>query len=377
MKPTIITILLALFTLTTAAQPMRQREQSDARINSAESQQRKTESQINSEVSETVELMGILSRTAGFEEFCNDLAGQYTKDTEAWFAQYREHPTVAYYKDIRAKHGIGFEKVTNMAVHLEIEKGKVKLIGDRAELTGGWQNVDLDDFVKRLNKFYADTRFHEFFEQHQSFYNDFLKAYDAQVMPYIHTDWYGKFFHGTESDERFRIIIGFSYGWSNNGVFRQLPGQPREVFAICGYYLNPQTGLFSFDTSLPLHEFSHSFVNLLLEKAENEKAMQKVGQKLFQRSQSTMEQQHYHDWHIVINESLVRAAVIVYFYEHGINQFAMNMLNIETMGKGFPWMLDVVAALRYYSTHREQYPTLNDFYPEIARFLSKYNEDAK
>ena len=54
--------------------------------------------QIKSEVSETVELMSILSRTARFEEFSNDLAGQYSKDTEAWFAQYREHPTVAYYK---------------------------------------------------------------------------------------------------------------------------------------------------------------------------------------------------------------------------------------------------------------------------------------
>ena len=48
------------------------------------------------------------------------------------------------------------------------------------------------------------------------------------------------------------------------------------------------------------------------------------------------------------------------------------MLTIETMKNGFPWMLDVVAALRYYATHREQYPTLDDFYPEIARCLSKY-----
>ncbi|MBQ3948773.1 MAG: DUF4932 domain-containing protein, partial [Ruminococcus sp.] len=68
-----------------------------------------------------------------------------------------------------------------MAVHLEIDKGKVTLVGDRAELTGGWQDVDLDDFVKRLDKFYADTRFHEFFEQHQELYNDFLKTYDAIV----------------------------------------------------------------------------------------------------------------------------------------------------------------------------------------------------
>jgi hypothetical protein len=112
-------------------------------------------------------------------------------------------------------------------------------------------------------------------------------------------------------------------------------------------------------------------VNPLLEKTENEKAMQEVGQRLLQLSQSAMKQQAYNDWHIVINESLVRAAVIVYFYENGFNQFVSSMLNVETMQNGFPWMLDVVSALRYYSTHREQYPTLNDFYPEIARFLSK------
>lgn len=346
MKQTLLTILFALLTISAMAQ-------------------------IKSEASETVELMGILSRTAGFQEFSNDLAGQYSKDTEAWFAQYREHPTVTYYKELRAKNGIAYDRVTNMAVHLEIEKGKVKLVGNRAELTGGWQNVDLDDFIKRLNKFYADSRFHEFFEQHRTFYNDFLKQYDTNVMPYIHTDWYGKFYNGTGSDEHFRIIIGFTYGSTNNGASRQLPGQPRELFAVCGYYMNPQTGRPNFDSSLPLHEFNHSFVNPLLEKAENENAMQEVGQKLFQRSQSAMKQQAYNDWHIVINESLVRAAVIVYLYENGFNQFVSSMLNVETMQNGFPWMLDVVSALRYYSTHREQYPTLNDFYPEIARFLSK------
>ena len=345
MKQTIFTILVTLLTISATAQ-------------------------IKSEVSETVELMGILSRTAGFQEFSNDLAGQYSKDTEAWFAQYREHPTVTYYKELRAKNGIAYDRVTNMAVHLEIEKGKVKLIGNRSELTGGWQDVDLDDFVKRLNKFYADTRFHDFFEQHQTFYNDFLKAYDKNIIA-IKPEWYGRFYNGTAPTEQFRIIIGFTYGTTNNGASRQLAGQPRELFAVCGYNLNPQTGRPNFDSSLPLHEFNHSFVNPLLEKNENEKAMQEVGQRLFQLSQSTMMQQHYNDWHIVINESLVRAAVIVYIYENGFNQFVSSMLNVETMQNGFPWMLDVVAALRYYSTHREQYPTLNDFYPEIARFLNK------
>jgi hypothetical protein len=47
------------------------------------------------------------------------------------------------------------------------------------------------------------------------------------------------------------------------------------------------------------------------------------------------------------------------------------MLTIE-MGNGFPWMRDVVTALIYYDAHRDQYPTISSFYPEIARCLSKY-----
>ena len=53
----------------------------------------KAESQIKVEASETVELMSVLSRTAGFREYCMDMAGQYSKDTEIWFAPYKEHPS--------------------------------------------------------------------------------------------------------------------------------------------------------------------------------------------------------------------------------------------------------------------------------------------
>lgn len=329
--------------------------------------------QVKVEVSETVELMAILSRTAGFEEFSGNYAGQYSKDTEAWFASYKNHPTVAYYQDIRAKQNIAYERVTNMAVHLDIEKGKLKLIGDRKELTNGWQNVDLDDFVKRLNKFYTDTRFHEFFEQHQAFYDEYLKAYEANVAVNIHPEWYSHFYNGTEPTEQFRIIIGFSYGSTNNGVSRQLPGQPRELFAVCGYRLNPTTGTPYYDASLPIHEFSHPYVNPLLDNATNAATMQAPGQKLLQLAQSAMETQHYPEWQIVINESIVRAAVVLYMHEQGFQQqMVLNVLAFQMMNEGFPWTLDVVSALNYYAAHRDQYKTLNDFYPEIARSLDKH-----
>jgi hypothetical protein len=189
----------------------------------------------------------------------------------------------------------------------------------------------------------------------------------------IHPEWYSHFYNGTEPTEQFRIIIGFSYGSTNNGVSRQLPGQPRELFAVCGYRLNPTTGTPYYDASLPIHEFSHPYVNPLLDNATNAATMQVPGQKLLQLAQSAMEIQHYPEWQIVINESIVRAAVVLYMHEQGYQQqMVLNVLAFQMMNEGFPWTLDVVSALNYYAAHRNQYKTLNDFYPEIARSLDKY-----
>ena len=90
--------------------------------------------QIIVEASETVELMAILSRTAGFREYCMDMGGQYTKDTEAWLAPYKQHPAVAYMKDLRSKYNIGYDAVMTMAINLETDGKKVTMTGEKLNL---------------------------------------------------------------------------------------------------------------------------------------------------------------------------------------------------------------------------------------------------
>ena len=333
------------------------------------------QAEIKVEVSETVELMGVLSRTAGFDEYCQDVAGQYSKDTEMWFASYRQHPTVVYYQELRNKYGIGYDRVTNMGVHLEISKGKVKLAGDREELDNGWQNVNLDEFVDRLNKFYKETRFHDFYEQHRAFYDEGLKDFETNVMPVFHQDWYSRFY-GNEASEQFHVLIGFTLGRNNNGARRQLEGKPKDVFAVMGYNINPQMGRPSWDASILIHEFNHSFVNPLLDIPANAAKMEKVGAKLFLFSKFLMERQAYNTWQIVINESIVRAAVYIYMRDYGlINKGTLNFLFDEVWNNGFQWVPELVESLRYYASHREEYKTLNDYYPEIVSCLSKYITD--
>lgn len=334
--------------------------------------------QIRVEVSEVVELMSVLARTADYEEYSNNLAGQYSKDTEEWFAPYKEHTAVALSRDIRAKYGIGHERVMNMAIHLDIDNGKIALIGDRKELNNGWQNVNLDDFMKKLNKFYKDTHFHEFFEQHLAFYEDYTKKYEANVMPVFHPEWFSRFHYGTELTDQFHVIINFTCGDNNYGISRQMAGQPREIFTIMGYWIVPSEGSPRYDAALLFHEANHPYVNPLLDNGDNIKVMENVGKKLLGIRKSAMVQSAYDDWRIVINESLVRAAVIIYMQDMGYRseQF-LNVMSLEMVHKGFPWTFDLAGALRYYSAHREQYKTLDDFYPEIARCLEKYVENAE
>lgn len=352
MKKTILSIILAVATTLTAT------------------------AQIKVEVSETVELMSILARMAGYQEYSMDLAGQYTKDTETWFAPYRQHAAVALASDIRAKYGIGYERVMNMAVHLNVEKGKLTLLGNRAELNNGlnngWQNVDVDDFVEKLNQFYKDTRFHKFFEQHRTFYDEGVKNFETEVMPKFHQDWYARFY-GNDAPGQFHVIVNFTYGRHNNGVNRQLPDRPFEVFAIMGYQLNPTTGQPQWFPDILIHEFNHSFVNPLLDNAANVALIEKIGQRLYMWSQPEMNNQAYNDWRIVINESIVRAAVFVYMMDNGLagKQTLNDMFN-EIWRNGFRWTPELVTSLRYYANHRDQYKTMNDFYPEIAKCLEKY-----
>ena len=336
------------------------------------------QAKVDVEVSETVELMSILARTAGSQEFCMDMAGDYTKDTEAWFASFKEHPAVRAYQELQQDYGIGYNAPMDLAVNLVIDGSRLKFVGDKKCMDDRWMNVDIDAFVSKLNDFYTDTRFHEFFQQHQSFYNDVLQQYEAKVMQYFNQDWYPRFY-GTEPGEIFRLIIGFTNGGGNYGVNRQLPGKPKESFSVCGYWSYPGRGSLvdpknakTGAAPILIHEFNHSFVNPLQETEKNAKLLGDIPQRLLEQDYYTMSRQAYPEGKTVFNESVVRAAVVLYMMENGYSAQEVQNEIMEQVSRGFKWTPELVAALRDYSAHRNKYPTLNDFYPQIAKVLNKY-----
>lgn len=339
-----------------------------------------TSAQIKVESSEAVELMSIASRMASFREYCMDAGGQYTQDTEEWFAPYRNHNFIKFYQSLRNQYGIGYDAVMNMAINLDINGQELSLLGDKSSLERRWTQVDIDTFLVKLNEFYIDSRFHEFYQNHKSFYDEVLRTYEANVMQYFHQDWYAQFY-GTEPKDIFHVVIGFTNGGGNYGPNRQLPGQPKEVFAICGYYIDPDTGK-AYENGMDyastlIHEFNHSFVNYLYES--NATALDPISKKLQKLSAYSMRNQAYTNGETIINESIVRAAVIMYMHDNGFSKQQIEDEIYDQVSRGFHWMPELVIALKNYSINRKRYPTLADYYPEIAKCLSKYcnNEDKR
>ena len=85
-----------------------------------------------------------------------------------------------------------------------------------------------------------------------------------------------------------------------------------------------------------------------------------------------MSRQNYNSWQTILNESIVRAAVINYMMENGFDNQHVQREMLDQVVRDFRWMPELVSALRNYIGSRSQYPTLNDFYPEIARTLNEY-----
>lgn len=325
-------------------------------------------------VSEPVELMSILAKTAGYREYCNDMAGAYTDATNEWFAPYSSHPTVRYMQEIREKYGISYDAVAAMAVRLEcVGDGTVRFldceddIGDKR-----WKNIPLDSFLVRLNQFYTDTRFHAFYLRHAPLFSRIVGKFREDVLKGFDPSWYSSFY-GKQTESGFPIVIGVSNGGGNYGAHRQLRGRQRENFAIIGCYIEKGDSVPDYSYYLPtlIHEFNHSFANGLISSADSLQAA-RVGNVLYRMSALAMRRQAYGNGETVLNESLVRAAVIIYLSDHRSVHPTPEEALADEIACGFGWMPELVTALQKYRKSRKKYPNLTSYAPELLKTLSGY-----
>jgi Domain of unknown function (DUF4932) len=316
-------------------------------------------------VDKRVELMSIVARLADYGEYVRNDHKKYADDVDAYFSKYKDHQLIAYSRRIRNSNSIAFDAIASMAVHLDPDlKPKVPFTDQIPDKR--WGKATADEFVRLLRQFAKDSNADAFFAAHSDLYGTAEQRFQT-IVDKVDFDWYKKFY-GEVPKGSFNQYIGLLIGGMNFGPKVVYPSGREDSFAITGTWQTDKDGLPVYDDDVIetiIHEFNHSFINHLVFAREKEFAVS--GEAMFKPVADKMKRLAYGSWQATMNESLVRAAVIRYIYDHKSYDQADGEL-ISQRNLGFLWIDELFVLLGAYENNRKQYPTFRSFMPLIEGY---------
>jgi hypothetical protein len=323
-------------------------------------------------VDERIELLSIVFRLAGNQEYNSEEYKEYAKDINSHFSRYKNHPLIQFAKLLADSNSVGYDAVMCMAVHVTGRPFFLPIVPFSDTIPEKrWGKLDALKFDSLLRKFYTDAHCDEFFANENKLYKNAERSFQV-LYGKLDAKWY-KEFYGQVPDSRFNLAIGLCNGGSNYGVKVDFPGKQEQIYAIIGAWTfdNKGSPVFPSKKYLPtlIHEFSHSFVNNLVNK--NEAKFKKAGIIIYSRDTAIMARQAYAEWKTMISESLVRASVIEYLKVHDQDGKAAEKQIKEELGNGFLWMRELVSLVDSFVTDRKRYPTFEAFMPRIENFYNR------
>ncbi|MGA2005175.1 MAG: DUF4932 domain-containing protein [Terriglobales bacterium] len=270
-------------------------------------------------------------------------------------------------KRLATERGVGFDAPMSMAVHLSPPPALSALLPFSDDIPDSrWGKGNALQFAQLLREFYRDADFHKFFAAHQPMYHLAEERFGA-IMADFDLNWY-KEFYGEVPRGRFNLILGMNNGGGNYGPKVVFPDRQEELYAIIGSWSEDDSGDPTYDKGylgMIIHEFNHSFINPLVDERKDKFAS---AEEVYKDVADKMQANAYGSSEVMIQESLVRAAVILYFESHGHDSRETGGRIYAEQANGFLWMDDLCGLLRQYAAQRSKYPTFSSFMPAVVQF---------
>lgn len=325
---------------------------------------------VQPKVDDRTELLSIIFRIAGAEEYVNNNIPSYAKEIDEYFTPFKNHDAIKFVQKVRAEKSVGYDAVMSLAIALEIADS-VRLCKNLSPMSidDRWGMDNVDEFVTLLNKFYFETRFKEFFSDHSALYKIAESKFD-EIMKNVDFNWFEKFYDKKAKGD-FNLILSIPNGGGNYGPKVILNDGTEYLYAIMGSCVADSCGQPSYSKRVAetvIHEYNHSFCNPLI--AANFTAMEPASVKIFKPLKNKLSTQAYLSPMTMEYENLVRACVIMYYQRNGIDENLLKRQVAGELANGFIWIDKLVDLLGVYEKNRDKYPTLSDFMPEIVKFES-------
>jgi hypothetical protein len=318
-----------------------------------------------------LELLAVVQSLSDYEQrtgLITDLDFAYKQKVAQVFGPYREHAAVNMFDEL-SQAGFSFDGPPYVMLFLssppELDV-QIPFPAYAAQRAGGMEK--LEAFVAALRDFARESDFMQFYTEHTGFYQEIAAGVEALVNPgdlALLEEYYGMRQHS------YNIILVPLFHAGGFGPRLAREDGTFDVYSING----PHTldgDLLTFGSpedfrQLIWHEFSHSFINPLVEQAWEEI---KPYSGLYAPIEKKMRKQAYEEWQSAVNEHLIRAITARLAAREFGPEAGRRALETDRR-LGFRYIDALADRLVEYEANRDRYPTLESFIPRLLAVFAE------
>src|SRR5437879_2954496 len=200
-------------------------------------------------VDRRVELIAIIFKLAGSEEFSPTHLPQYSADIDRFFGPRRNHEAVTLARGLRDRYGVAQARVLAIPIRLtDPPELKERVPFDSSE---GWPAPPAETrrFVEAARRFAIDSRANDFFESHRALYDSVNGRIRPPLEHAVDLAWFAPYF-GIPSDQMFVVVPLLVASAGTYGPCVQPPSGPRECYSIVGNTPPDSTGYPKYDAGM-------------------------------------------------------------------------------------------------------------------------------
>lgn len=326
---------------------------------------------------ECLDLMSVVWRLTGANEYNLCMAEQYAKEVDIAFGSFQSHPVVQLARKYRSQSGISYDAVAAYGLHLTINESNEIVLRDiyqegSDDSFDRWSETQKQAFLKPLNDFYRESQFHNWYTKQQNTYERVEEAFD-NINKHIDYSWFSNFF-GPQKGSEFHVVLSLLVGPHNYGCSAKLKNGSNILNPVIGCCRIDDEDNINFNENdvLPIiiHEFCHHYCNPL--NLQYWSLMSKTAQQVYQLKEDELNRAAYGSSIIMMNETFVRAAVIRYMKTHYPTINDVELIRNEEQN-GFLLTQTVCNALKRYEQNRNQYNTMSDYMPTLSDAINHFS----
>ncbi|HHV37463.1 MAG TPA: DUF4932 domain-containing protein [Candidatus Cloacimonetes bacterium] len=323
-----------------------------------------------------MELLAVLQYLSGSEMTIPDSDG-YAQSIDTWFADFKSHPVLSRLKSLE-KHGYRYDLPVSSFLCFDgvpFDRETQSRIGyakemDEERLEKATQGGSLEEFYASVNDFVRISDFGGWFESQRPFLEktvsetaSVLASKDDMIRLLI--DWYGY------EHERYTLVISLLFD-GGYGISLMNIQNKTHIYCVTMFYIsdNPTDTLWNLAYMI-FHEFSHSYVNPLVDEYFD---MIKGRAELFELIKTKMTMLAYPDWWIAVVEHFVRASetrLMQLFLPPDAREASIQYY----INQGFIYMDTVFeAVLEYEQARRETGIRYDEYFPRLMQKFASIKE---